>query len=83
MLFYAMIFFMLVWIAFCVIIIRYKGIQAYTELKASLTNISDYYHGTINNSGCLKNLSLEFYCNNLSAVVKTITERRRKYTEEY
>ena len=77
------LFLMLVYIGVCVIIIRYNGVQAYKELKASLTKISNHYQGNINDTGRLKDLSLEFQSSDFSVEVKIIIKRRRKYTSSY
>ena len=74
---------MLAYIGVCVIIIRYNGVRTYKELKASLTKISDHYQGNINDTGRLKDLSLEFQSSEFSVEVKIIIKRRRKYTSSY
>lgn len=77
------IFLMMAVIGVCVLIIRYKGIQAYNELKASLTRTADHYHGNINDTGRLKDLSLDFQSEDFSVEVKTIIKRHRKCTNSY
>ena len=83
MVFFAAFIIILMIIVFCVIIIRYKGFQAYTELKTCFINISDHYQGSLNDTKGLENISMEFNYNKSHIMVKTVAKRQRKYTNEY
>ncbi len=83
MVFFAAFIIILMIIVFCVIIIRYKGFQAYTELKTCFINISDHYQGSFHDTKSLENISMEFNYNKSHIMVKTVVTRQRKYTNEY
>ncbi len=83
MVFFATFIIFLVIIAFFVIIIRYKGLQAYTKLKACFINIAHHYQGCINDTKGLENISMEFNSNKSHIMVKTVLTRQRRYTNQY
>jgi len=77
------LFIMVAFLMFCIVIMRNQTSLTFTELKDSFVKISDHYHGVINDTECLKNISVEFKHNKSNVVVKTIVTGRTKYTNTY
>lgn len=82
MVFGTLIFLLILSVLF-IFIIRYKGIQAYSDLVSCFQNICHEHEGRINDTGEMETLSAEFKDNNSHFVINTVKTGRTGFIDSY